>query len=311
MAAAYAKLLAAKPADFSKCTLKLTAAFDKAESGGGCLTLDDETTVALAASGTWTNLAHADLTGARLDGQNFSRADLMGVILRNASLVGSDLRELYIQDADLSGANLTDANLESTNLWRTDLSGTDLTNAVLLGTNFRYANLTGAILTDADLYGIFAVDLGGCPAALPAGWVCANENIVGPGAFAYEADLSGASFVGLDLTGVVVPDGNLTGADFSGANMYGSLLAGANLTDTVLVGTQLTYTNLSRANLTRTDLSHADLSHAAFYDGAGATLVDVVWNQTTCPDGTVSDTNGTSPESCCGHIPSAPASCSP
>jgi hypothetical protein len=33
-----------------------------------------------------------------------------------------------------------------------------------------------------------------------------------------------------------------------------------------------------------------------------AALTGVIWSHTTCPDGTNGATNGTSPESCIGHL---------
>ena len=37
-------------------------------------------------------------------------------------------------------------------------------------------------------------------------------------------------------------------------------------------------------------------------DVTGADLSGVTWSQTTCPDETISDTNGSSPESCCANL---------
>jgi len=34
---------------------------------------------------------------------------------------------------------------------------------------------------------------------------------------------------------------------------------------------------------------------------SGALVSGITWSNTTCPDGTRSDTNGTSPQSCKGH----------
>ncbi|MBI5497743.1 MAG: M48 family metalloprotease [Deltaproteobacteria bacterium] len=102
--------------------------------------------------------------------------------------------------------------------------------------------------------GAAAAPPAGCPAKIPAGFVCIAQKQGGVVLAGPHADLSGA-----DLAGA-----NLAGADLSGANLSGVELKGADLR-----GTNLKGANLSLANL------------------AGA-----VWGNTTCPDGTDSDDNG-------------------
>jgi hypothetical protein len=74
------------------------------------------------------------------------------------------------------------------------------------------------------------------------------------------------------------------GCDFTGANMASRDLVNANLTNVNLTNVNLTGAQLAGANLT------------------GATLTGVTWSGTMCPDGTFSDTNGTAPQSCAGHL---------
>jgi hypothetical protein len=69
---------------------------------------------------------------------------------------------------------------------------------------------------------------------------------------------------------------NLNGADLGGANLSGADLTGANLQD---------------ANLTDATLTGALAK--------GANLNGVVWSNTTCPDGTNSNTDG---GTCSGHL---------
>lgn len=102
--------------------------------------------------------------------------------------------------------------------------------------------------------------------------------------------------------------GNLEGVNAAGAEMNSEQLAGANLRNADLSGTDLGGTNLANADLSGANLAGADLRA----DLDGADLSNVTWNATLCPDGTRSDTNGSSPESCCGNLQvGVPAACSP
>jgi len=104
-----------------------------------------------------------------------------------------------------------------------------------------------------------------------------------------EINWSGCVLIGANLSGA-----NLIGANLRGANLIGANLRGAILTDANLVGANLTYANLTYADLfnaflTRADLTNANLTRA---DLGAAWLTGVIWSNTTCPNGTNSDTNG-------------------
>lgn len=81
---------------------------------------------------------------------------------------------------------------------------------------------------------------------------------------------------------------NLSRRDLSRIDLRDSNLSRASLTGAVLIGARLGGANLTAANLTEADLNGADLT--------GAT-----WSGTTCPDGSNSSTNGTTPATCIGH----------
>ncbi len=128
------------------------------------------------------------------------------------------------------------------------------------------------------------------------------------------ADLRGADFRAADLTSVFFPFADLRGADLAGATLLNGIVSGADftgadLTGVALVGTRMVTTNLTNANVAGADLTLALLADA---DVTGADLSGVTWSQTGCPDETTSDTNGSSPESCCANLQGAvPAACSP
>ncbi len=93
-------------------------------------------------------------------------------------------------------------------------------------------------------------------------------------AFLNSSNLSGANLSRADLRFANVVETNLQGANLSRADLSGAFMPGANLRNA----------NLSRANLTDAFLLNANLR--------GANLDRVIWNNTTCPDGSNSDDNG-------------------
>ena len=120
-------------------------------------------------------------------------------------------------------------------------------------------------------------------------------------------DCSGQDFSGQDLTALYAPNGDFTGANFTGttlsyailnnADLTSANLTNANLTNAILYTAHLTSANLTNANLTNANLADAGLSYANL---SYANLIDAnleyalktgaTWYQTTCPNGTVSDT---------------------
>ncbi len=96
---------------------------------------------------------------------------------------------------------------------------------------------------------------------------------------------------GAKLSGCNLAGANLTNAQLAGADLKGANLKGANLTGANLAGANLTGANLVGADLTGADLTGAILK--------GANLKDVIWSNTTCPDGTNSTADG---GTCSGHL---------
>ena len=266
------------------------------------------------------DLAGADLTGADLAGANLSGADayqgtfananvtsanLTKVTLFKASMVGADLARANLTDAQvencaLAGSNLSAANFTGATIsavssggitgvpsvlprgwslrdgfligFAADLTNADLTGADLTRTDLRYATLTGVKLAGtrlagANLLGVTSGKVTGVPASLPAHWQLRRGFLIGPGAFLFGADFSGAKLAG-DLESIQGDQ-----ASFTSANLTGADLAGAELCNSYL----------NNANL-----SHADLRGACLNP---ADLVGVIWSDTTCPDGSNSNSH--------------------
>jgi hypothetical protein len=128
------------------------------------------------------------------------------------------------------------------------------------------ANLTGANLTDTNLTGadLLGANLSG---AGMTGTALAGANLI-------LATLPGADLTGKDLTGTFFAMADLTGADLTGANLTCS--------DDFCANYRIRGTNLTDANLTDADLTGADLIFAI--------LTGVRWDNTTCPDGSTTNT---------------------
>jgi hypothetical protein len=92
-------------------------------------------------------------------------------------------------------------------------------------------------------------------------------------------NLSGCDRVDADFSGANLTNARLNDTDLNGAQLLSATLTGASITGAILSDANLTGANLTDANLTGSRLS-------------GASLGGVRWNDTTCPDGTNSDTEG-------------------
>jgi Bacterial Ig-like domain (group 3)/Pentapeptide repeats (8 copies)/Domain of unknown function DUF11 len=111
---------------------------------------------------------------------------------------------------------------------------------------------------------------------------------------------------GCNLNGADLTNAQLAGANFKGATLKNAMLAGANLVGAILAGTNLNGADLGGANLSGADLTGANLQDANLTDATltgalakGANFNGAVWSNTTCPDGTNSNTDG---GTCSGHL---------
>lgn len=127
--------------------------------------------------------------------------------------------------------------------------------------NLENVNLAGLDLAGADFWGAKLVD----------------QSFAG-------SDLAGALFGGdtqaqADLTGVNFSDANLMEATLDDTYLYTTGFDDANLTDTSFIDAIMIYNSFSGANLTGASLDEAVLQFPS-------------WSDTTCPDGTNSDSDG-------------------
>ena len=171
------------------------------------------------------------------------------------------------------------ANLQDCHLGGDDLIGVNLTDADLYGASLQDALLTNTDFLNTNLDEVSSGEIVGTPINLPTNWEIVDGYLIGPGS---------------DLQNAVLTDANLADVDLSGAYLYQ-----AHLTDANLNGATLAHVWLGGANLTGADLTGADLTDAEMTDaemiGAqmtnGTTLTGITWSNTSCPDGTNSDSD--------------------
>jgi uncharacterized protein YjbI with pentapeptide repeats len=214
----------------------------------------------------------------------------------------TNLSDRVLTGLNLSGVDLTHAILRGVNFSHTNLSGADLTGADLRFAILNHTDLRGAVLTGVKTEGLVECET----SLLSSGTFCRHGIFVSSSG----VDLSGVDLSGLDLSEMNFHDGIYVGTNFSQGILYGAYFYGANLENAVfdganlngayftyggrltnasLVDANLRYTHFYRADLTGANLTGADLTDA---DLRQANLDFVIWGNTICPDGTVSDEHG-------------------
>jgi len=132
----------------------------------------------------------------------------------------------------------------------------------------------------------------GLPGRLKSGASGPTLPVTGPAATALGTHTIGAKACS---TTTFAHGVSLAGQSLTGCWLKDVDLSAATLTGTDLAGSQLLVGNLSSANLTSADLTHASLFLANL---ASSVRTSVVYSDTTCPDGTNSDSHAST---CTGH----------
>lgn len=126
----------------------------------------------------------------------------------------------------------------------------------------------------------------------------------------HNADLAGINIPGADLTAAKLDGANLSGADLAGVQFGGEAQSnGEDLTGVNFASADLTGADLDKTYIFSTSFNGADLSNATFDDarvitvdfsnavltgsdlGAAELINNDTWSNTTCPDGTNSDSD--------------------
>jgi len=214
-----------------------------------------------------------DFTDTDMSYADFDHAQMQYVVLTDAIVTHTNFHDANLEGVDLSykdltGTILTDTNLTDANLTGVDLSGKDLTGTILKG-----ADLTDVVLpSDYSLSEknfqktIFdGINLSGKDISESSLWDTSfkNTNLK-------NTNLSFADLRASDLTEVK----SIAGADLSSASFLLANLSGVNLTDVILDGTNFSKTDLSGVDFTVTSkksyhgtiFKKANLSNSNFED---------------------------------------------
>lgn len=195
-------------------------------------------------------------------GRDLTYLDLSGLDFKQATLARTDLYGVDFTGSNLKGADISNARLDRAVLIRADLSGANLRNTTI----FRPTVYSDMQNSYADAPTFAGADLTG---------------------IRVQADLSGASFRGADMTGadfspleakpgqgtlVTLAKNVLKSCDFSGAILRRADFTRSVLMFSSMVGADLTGARLLEADLSKVDFSGANLTNAdvtgADFDGA-------------------------------------------
>jgi uncharacterized protein YjbI with pentapeptide repeats len=244
-----------------------------------------------------TGIPHVgiDLSGCDLEGADFDSANISNADLQGADLSGGATLQGNLSGANLQNANLADAMLYSATLENAKFSGASLNNA-----NLGYATVGGAQFASASLTSVSVAVVYGQPASLPGNWEwIAYENnegfLLGPTVVLPEEEIqltgppqyaTPVSWSGADLSGARFISGEFDAIIMRGANLSGATIDGSTFSAEKVNGGQTTlYPDMSDVIFTNANLSGSTFAPGT--DFAGAT-----WSNTTCPDGTNSDSDG-------------------
>ena len=229
-------------------------------------------------------------THGRFDGANLSNAaahfaDFSHGSFRETDFSGADLWGAQFHAANLAGAQFRGANCTGASLQGAILRQIDFHGAVLDGANFSYADLRGANLERASLNQTFWHET-----------ICPDGSLSGENGNTCGGHWTPPKGHCHTAPGLACQDGDLAKIDWRHANLEHANLEGADLRQAQLRGAQLRGANLVRANLRQADLRQADLFGANL---ARSNLEGAQWQHTRCPDGSLSEDNGSS---CGGHL---------
>jgi hypothetical protein len=114
--------------------------------------------------------------------------------------------------------------------------------------------------------------------------------------------LINSNVAGVNFSGSSLENSNFTHSDFTNANLTSSHLFGVNFAQGTFNSVNFTGSDLTLALFQNTQLQNANFTNANLTNAKGmasANLTGAIWANTTCPDGTNSDTHN---NTCQGHL---------
>lgn len=195
---------------------------------------------------------------------NLGSIDLSGIALNGVYLYGATITKTDFSGANLSGAFFRNVSYTTTSGNQPVFDSTNLTNATLTG-----MSLVNAALSNSTLTNLYTNNITACPASLPTNWSCVTydgslKRLIGPYARFYS------------------PNGELQPAGWSTIS-FPANLAGVNF----MYNRFHTCSFNSNTNFTNTNLRGATFVSCNILPGG-----TVTWSNTTCPDGSNTNSNG-------------------
>ncbi|KAA0205575.1 hypothetical protein EDM68_05355 [Candidatus Uhrbacteria bacterium] len=119
-----------------------------------------------------------------------------------------------------------------------------------------------------------------------------------PGCILYrDPTLAGRDLTNAFLRSTTINETSFANTTLTNAIMAGNAITNSDFTEANLTGVDLTGSLFTSPDFTGVNLTNADLEGAAGF--SSATRTSIIWNNTICPDGTNSDSNG---NTCEGHL---------
>lgn len=191
----------------------------------------------------------SEVIAALAAGESFNGRDLTGANLEGLDFSGRDVSDAFLEKANLGGCSFRGANAERAVFARANLAGADFEGARLAGANFGEADLSGARFTGGlDLTEIVLVRATLAKADFTGARLDKAE--------LSEAKVDGAIFAGVKAKGLLVLRSDLRGVD----------LRGAELLDCNLFEPNVEGVDFSRAKLNKTAFVDARGDGAIFRD---------------------------------------------
>ena len=277
------------------CTAQETAlTWSQDGSRNGILRKDTFTNTNLE----FLTLTYWDLRGVNFSGSQFpdSGINVAGSDLRGANL-SSSTGNIVNANANFSGANLKNAIITSLrggkgNFENVDWSGGVLGQIIGTGNKFHIVNFSNATINGLGQEGGNSF----------TGSTFTNTEITGTVDL---NDFSGADFRTAVLDNASMTNNNLSNTNFSVKTIGPAVISGpdtllnqANFTGSALNGTRIIGVGTQPQTI---NFTNAVFNGATFLgtDLSAATLTGAIWNETECPDGSLSQNNG---NTCIGHL---------
>jgi uncharacterized protein YjbI with pentapeptide repeats len=187
------------------------------------------------------------------------------VYMPGVELAGGYLKDVTFAEGEMPGAILSSSEIIACSFEDANLAGASFGGAYLANVSMNRSDVTNVDFSTTELRWVAAGSLVSCPPAVPPGWSCISNHLVGPKMAATDYVLDGLDLAGLDLSE----------ATFEGASLVGANLEGTNLTLAQLSGGDFSNANLTNANLEDVEFVGSILDGANL---AGAELDPIIRN---------------------------------